>query len=226
MRVAASPLLSLARRDLRLAYRGRGELAMPAMFFILVTCIFPLGLQPQPELLRSIAPGVLWVAALLAGLSGQNSLFRSDYDDGVLEQLVLSPASLELTLLARVLTHWLVTGMPLVILSPLLGLLLNYPVHAMETLMLSLALGTPILSLLGAVAAALTVGLRQSGMLLPILVLPLAVPVLIFGAQAAAQAARGENAAGALYLLAAMLVLGLTLAPFAIAGAVRVSLES
>jgi heme exporter protein B len=176
--------------------------------------------------LRSIAPGVLWVAALLAGLSGQNSLFRGDYDDGVLEQLVLSPASLELSLLARVFTHWLVTGLPLVILSPLLGLLLNYPIHAMDVLILSLMLGTPILSLLGAVAAALTVGLRQSGMLLPVLVLPLAVPVLIFGAQATAQAARGESAAGALYLLAAMLVLGLTLAPFAIAGAVRVSLES
>jgi len=160
-------LSALLVRDLKLAYRRRGEVLTPAMFFILVTILFPLGLSPQPELLRSIAPGVLWTAALLAGLIGQESL-----------------------------------------------------------LVLSLLLGTSILSLLGAVGAALTVGLRQSGMLLPILVLPLAVPVLIFGAQAAAQAAHGEDPAGALYLLAALLALGLTLIPFAIAAAVRVSLES
>ena len=221
-----APLRALLRRDLRLAYRRRGELATPAMFFILVTILFPLGLSAQPELLRTIAPGVVWVAALLAGLIGQDSLFRSDFDDGSLEQLLLSPASFELIALVRVATHWLTTGLPLVLLSPLMGLLMNYPGPAMATLALSLLLGTLILSLLGAVGAALTVGLRQSGMLLPILILPLAVPVLIFGAQAAAQAARGEDPAGALYLLAALLVLGITLAPFAIAAAIRISLES
>jgi heme exporter protein B len=219
-------MLALAGRDLRIAYRKQGEVLMPAMFFVLVTTLFPLGLSPQPELLRTIAPGVVWVAALLAGLIGQESLFKSDYDDGSLEQLVLSPVPLPLIAITRVTSHWIVTGLPVVILAPLMGLLMAYPTQAMGSLVLSLALGTFTLSLLGAVGAALTVGLRQGGMLMPILVLPLAVPVLIFGAQAAAQAARGEDPAGALYLLAAMLVLGITLAPFAIAAAVRVSLES
>ncbi len=220
------PLAALLLRDLRLSYRRRGEIATPAMFFILVTVLFPLGLTPRPELLQSIAPGVLWVAALLAALLGQDSLFKSDYEDGSLEQLVLSSLSLELVALVRVLSHWLVSGLPLLILTPLLALMLDYPMPALGTLLLSLALGTLILSLLGAVGAALTVGLRQSGMLLPVLIMPLAVPVLIFGAQAAAQAAQGEDPAAALYFLAAMLVLGLTLAPFAIAAAIRVSLES
>lgn len=219
-------MLALTGRDLRLAYRRPGEVLTPAMCFVLVTMLFPLGLSPQPELLRTIAPGVVWVAALLAGLIGQESLFKSDYDDGSLEQLVLSPVPLPLIAFTRITSHWLVTGLPVVILAPLMGLLMDYPTQAMGSLVLSLALGTFTLSLLGAVGAALTVGLRQGGMLMPILVLPLAVPVLIFGAQAAAQAARGEDPVGALYLLAAMLVLGITLAPFAIAAAVRVSLES
>lgn len=222
----SSPVLSLVSQDLRLAYRRRSEVATPLMFFILVTMLFPLGLSPQPELLRAIAPGVVWVAALLAALIGQQSLFKSDFDDGSLEQWLLTPAPLELLALGRVASHWLVNGLPLVVLSPLMGLLMNYPGTAMLELALSLLFGTAILSLLGAVGAALTVGLRQSGMLLPILVLPLAIPVLIFGAQAAAQAARGEDPSGALYLLAALLVLGITLVPFAIAAAIRVSLES
>ena len=217
---------ALMRRDLKLAFRRRGELMTPAVFFILVTALFPLGLSPQPQLLQSIAPGVVWVAALLAGLLGQESLFKSDYEDGALEQLALSPVSLEVQALARIFTHWLATGLPLVILSPLMGLLLAYPPEAMGVFTFSLFLGTLTLSLLGAIGAALTVSLKQSGMLLPILVLPLAVPVLIFGAQAAAQAARGEDPAGALYLLGALLALGVTLAPFAVAGALRVSLES
>jgi len=219
-------LKAVLARDLKLAYRRRGEMATPLMFFVLVTALFPLGLSPQPALLRTIGPGVVWVAALLAGLIGQESLFKGDHEDGSLEQLVLAPIPLELAALARVATHWLTTGLPIVLLSPLMGLFMGYPVQAMGTLVLSLLLGTIILSLLGAVGAALTVGLRQSGMLLPILVLPLAVPVLIFGTQAASQGVRGEDPAGALYLLAALLVLGLTLIPFAIAAAVRVSLES
>jgi len=222
----SSPMLALAGRDLRIAFRRPGEVMMPAMFFVLVTTLFPLGLSPQPELLRTIAPGVVWVAALLAGLIGQESLFKSDYEDGCLEQLVLSAMPLPLIAATRVASHWIVTGLPVMILAPLMGLLMDYPTQAMGSLVLSVALGTLTLSLLGAVAAALTVGLRQGSMLMPILVLPLAVPVLIFGAEAAARAARGEDAAGALYLLAAMLVLGITLAPFAIAAAVRVSLES
>ncbi|HSN16598.1 MAG TPA: heme exporter protein CcmB [Gammaproteobacteria bacterium] len=221
-----SPLLAVLSQDLRLAYRRRGEMTTPLMFFILVTMLFPLGLSPQPELLRTIAPGVLWVAALLAALISQQSLFKSDFDDGTLEQWLLIPAPLELLALARVASHWFVSGLPLVVLSPLMGILMNYPEAAMAEMALSLLFGTAILSLLGAVGAALTVGLRQSGVLLPILVLPLAIPVLIFGAQAAAQAARGEDPSGALYLLAALLVLGITLVPFAIAAAIRVSMES
>lgn len=219
-------VLALVRRDIQLAYRRRGELLTPAVFFILVTTLFPLGLSPRPELLQSIAPGVVWVAALLAGLLGQESLFKGDYEDGTLEQLALAPVSMEMQALTRVFTHWLATGLPLVLLSPLMALLLAYPAVAMGELAFSLLLGTLTLSLLGAIGAALTVSLKQSGMLLPILVLPLAVPVLIFGAQASTQAARGDDPAGALYLLGAMLVLGIVLVPFAIAGALRVSLES
>lgn len=219
-------LMALIRRDLRLAYRRRGEILTPLMFFVMVTALFPLGLNPQPELLRTLAPGIIWVAALLAGLVGLESLFKSDYEDGSLELMALSPVSLELVALLRVLTHWLVTGLPLVILAPLMGMLLAFPAHAMGTLLAGLLLGTPVLSLLGAVGAALTVGLRRSGMLLPLLILPLAVPVLIFGARSAAMAVAGDDVSGPLYLLGAMLVLGVTLAPFAIAGGLRVSLEN
>lgn len=217
---------ALIRRDFRLAYRRRGEVATPVIFFVIVTALFPLALNPEPALLKTIAPGVIWVAALLAGLLGQDSLFKNDYEDGSLEQTLLSPAPLEWMVLLRVFTHWLVTGLPLVILSPLMGMLLNFPADSMGVLMLSLLLGTPILSFLGAVGAALTVGLRRSGMLLPILVLPLAVPVLVFGAAAAGRAVAGEPSAAPLYFLGAILVLALTLAPFAIAGGLRVSLES
>lgn len=217
---------ALLRSDLSLIYRRRGEVATPLLFFVIVTALFPLGLTPRPELLRSIAPGVVWVAALLASLIGQESLFKRDYEDGSLEQLALSPVPLETLALIRVFTHWLATGLPLVILSPLMGMLLDYPAGVMGVLALGLLLGTLVLSLLGAVGAALTVSLRQGSMLLPVLVLPLAVPVLIFGAQAAAQAANGDDPAGVLYLLAAMLALALSLAPFAIAAALRISLES
>ena len=221
MRVTA-----LIERDLRLAYRRRGELVTPVIFFVIVTTLFPLALSPEPALLRSLAPGVIWVAALLAGLIGQDSLFKSDYEDGSLELMLLSPIPLEWMVLLRVFTHWLVTGLPLVILSSLMALLLNYPTNAMGVLVMSLLLGTPVLSFLGAVGAGLTVGLRRGGMLLPILVLPLSVPVLIFGAAAAGRAALGDPAAAPLYFLGAMLMLALTLAPFAIAGGLRVSFES
>lgn len=217
---------ALVRRDLQLAYRRRGEMVTPLMFFIMVTALFPLGLNPDPALLRTLAPGVIWVAALLAGVVGLESLFKSDYEDGSLELMVLSPVPLELIALIRVLTHWLITGLPLVILAPLMGMLLAFPASAMGTLLIGLLLGTPVLSLLGAVGAALTVGLRRSGMLLPLLILPLAVPVLIFGARSAAMALAGDDVSGPLYLLGAILALTLTLAPFAIAGGLRVSLEN
>ena len=219
-------LTALIERDLRLAYRRRGELATPVIFFVIVTALFPLALNPEPTLLRSLAPGVIWVAALLAVLIGQDSLFKTDYEDGSLELMLLSPLSLEWIVLLRVFTHWLATGLPLVMLSSLMALLLDYPMHAVGVLVMSLLLGTPVLSFLGAVGAALTVGLRRGGMLLPILVLPLTVPVLIFGAAAAGRAAVGEPAAAPLYFLGAMLVLALTLAPFAITAGLRISLES
>lgn len=221
-----SALTALVRRDLQLAYRRRGEMVTPLMFFIMVTALFPLGLNPDPALLRTLAPGVIWVAALLAGVVGLESLFKSDYEDGTLELMVLSPVPLELVALMRVLTHWLITGLPLVILAPLMGTLLAFPPSAMGTLLAGLLLGTPVLSLLGAVGAALTVGLRRSGMLLPLLILPLAVPILIFGARSAAMALTGDDVSGPLYLLGAILALTVTLAPFAIAGGLRVSLEN
>lgn len=217
---------ALLQRDLHLAYRRRGELATPVIFFIIVTALFPLALGSEPALLRQLAPGVIWVAALLASLIGQDSLFKNDYEDGSLEQMLLSPAPLEWLVLLRVFAHWLVTGLPLVILSLLMGLLLNYPVTSLGVLAASLLLGTPVLSFLGGIGAALTVGLRRSAMLLPVLVLPLAVPVLIFGAAAAQRAMLHEPVAAPLYFLGAMLVLVMTLAPLAIAGGLRVSLES
>ncbi|MDE2235405.1 MAG: heme exporter protein CcmB [Gammaproteobacteria bacterium] len=213
-------------RDLRLAYRRRGELATPVIFFVIVTALFPLALNPDPALLRTLAPGVIWVAALLAVLIGQDRLFKTDYEDGSLELMLLSPISLEWIVLLRVFTHWLVTGLPLVILSLLLAMMLDYPMHAIGILVMSLLLGTPILSFLGAIGASLTVGLRRGFMLLPILVLPLTIPVLIFGAAAAGRAALGDHSAAPLYFLGAMLMLTVTLSPFAIAGGLRVSLES
>lgn len=219
-------LSAIMHRDVQLAYRRRGEMVTPLMFFIMVTALFPLGLNPEPALLRTLAPGVIWVAALLAGLVGLESLFKSDYEDGSLELMALSPVPLELVALVRVLTHWLITGLPLVILAPVMGMLLSFPASAMGSLLIGLLLGTPVLSLLGAVGAALTVGLRRSGMLLPLLILPLAVPVLIFGARSAAMAVAGDDVSGPLYLLGAILTLTFTLAPFAIAGGLRVSLEN
>lgn len=222
----AAACRELLRRDLTLAYRRRAEIATPLIFFVMVTALFPLALDPAPRLLETLAPGVVWVSALLAGLLSQSALFAHDYDDGSLEQLVLSPQPLELLVLVRVFGYWLVTGLPLVILAPLMATMLAFPAGAMGTLVGGLLLGTPILSLLGAIGAALTVGLRRSGMLLPILVLPLAVPVLIFGARGAALAAEGAPVGGPLYLLATLLVLGITFGPFAVAAGLRVSLET
>lgn len=216
---------SLLRRDLMLAFRRAGEIATPLMFFVLVAALFPLGLNPDRVLLAEIAPGVIWTAALLSSLLGLDGLFRTDYDDGTLEQLVLSPQPLSLLVLAKVAAHWLVTGLPLVVLAPFLAEVLAYPQAAWPVLLTGLLLGTPLLSLLGGIGAALTVGLRSSGMLLPVLILPLAVPVLIFGAHAGAIAAVGSDATGPLYLLGALLALAVSLAPLAIAHAVRVSLE-
>ncbi len=221
-----SPLtafLGVLRRDLKLGIRKRSELLNPLFFFILVASLFPLGVGPGPKILGEIAPGVIWVAALLATLLSMERLFRSDFEDGALEHLLLSPHSLPLLVFAKVVAHWLVTGLPLMLISPLLGVLLHMPVEAITVLPLTLLLGTPVLSLLGAIGVALTVGLRRGGVLLTLLVLPLYVPVLIFGTAAVAAAASGLPVSGQLALIGAMLALALTLAPFATAAALRIS---
>ena len=215
----------LLKRDLTLAYRHRAELANPLLFFIIVISLFPLGISPESTALQGIAPGVIWVAALLAAMLSLDSLFRSDFEDGTLEQMALSAHSLPILVLAKVLAHWLVTGLPLILLAPFLGILLFLPDTAMLTLIATLALGTPVLSLVGAIGVALTVGLRRGGVLLSLLVLPLYIPVLIFAAGAVNNAAMGFPVAGQLYFLGALLSLSLTLAPLAAASALRISLS-
>jgi heme exporter protein B len=218
-------LLALFRRDLTLAFRHRAEMANPLLFFVIVVTLFPMGITPEAKILETIAPGVIWVAALLAAMLSLDTLFRSDFEDGALEQILLSPHPAAVLVLAKVLAHWLVTGLPLILVAPLLGVLLALPGEAMWVLVATLALGTPVLSLVGAIGTALTVGLRRGGVLLSLLVLPLYIPVLIFGANAVGTAADGLPVIGQLYFLGALLVLALTLAPLAIGAALRISLS-
>lgn len=213
------------RRDLTLAVRRPNQWAQPLAFFAVVTLLFPLGYTPELAKLRGIAPGVLWVSALLAAMLALESLFRDDAEDGTLEQLVLSGQPLAWLVLAKTLAHWLLTGLPLTLMAPWLGVALGVPLAAMPGILSSLALGTACLSLLGAMGAGLTLGLRRGGVLLSLLVLPLAVPVLVFGARATELAIRGESLTGALSLLGALAVLGVTLAPLAAAAAVRIGVE-
>ena len=216
---------ALLQRDLLLAFRHRGELVNPLLFFMIVVTLFPLGVSPEEALLRKIAPGVIWIAALLAALFSLESMFRSDFDDGALEQIALSPHPLSVLVLAKVLAHWLVSGLPMLFMAPLLALFLSMPATAVWTLELTLLVGTPLLSLIGAIGVALTVGLRRGGVLLTLLVLPLYVPVLIFATNAVTAAGAGMPVAGQIYFLAALLALGLTLAPLAAAAALRISLS-
>lgn len=218
-------VLALLRRDLRAALRRWGELALPLTFFVIVITLFPLGLAPERDLLAAIGPGVLWVAALLASLLSLESLFRTDLEDGSMEQLVLSPQPLAMLALAKALGHWLLSGLPLVLLTPLVAQAFYLPANAVWVLLAALLLATPTLSLIGAVAAALTASLRRGAGILGILVLPLALPLLIFGARATDLAVQGHSAAGPLYLLAALLALAVTLAPLAIAAALRISVD-
>lgn len=220
-----SVLAAVVRRDVRLAWRRWPEFALPPLFVVLVASLFPLGISPSQPVLELIAPGVVWVAALLAALLGLELLFRPDYDDGALELLALSPHPLAAVAAARIAVHWLVTGVPILAVAPLVALMYSVPPTVLGVLMLGLLIGTPLLSLIGGIAAALTVSLKRSAPLLALLVLPLCVPVLIFGTRATALAGAGLPAAGALYLLGAMLVLGVTLAPLAAGAALRISLE-
>jgi len=213
------------RGDLVLAFRRWEQIAQPVVFFAMVTTLVPLALSPQLEELREIAGGVLWIAALLAALLGLEFLYRADHADGTLEQMLLSGQPLALLALAKTAAHWTASGLPLVLVSPLLATSLGVPTDALSTLMISIALGTGILSALGAVGAALTLGLRRGSVLLSLLVLPLTMPALIFGARAVDMSIHGEVARGPLLLLGAMLVLSLTLSPIAVAAALRISQE-
>ncbi|MGA2777059.1 MAG: heme exporter protein CcmB [Steroidobacteraceae bacterium] len=222
---AVSVLRLVLRRELTLSFRRPGQLLQPLVFFLIVTTLFPLGLSPQLSLLRDMAPGVLWAAALLASLLSMDGLFKGDSEDGTLEQLVLSGQSLTLIVIAKTLAHWLVSGAALVVVSPIVATTLAVPVEAFPIMMLSLGLGTLTLSWLGAIGAGLTVGLRRGSVLLSLIVLPLAMPLLIFGANATDRAIGGESAAGALYFLAALCVFTTTLAPIAASVALRITLE-
>jgi len=212
-------------RDLRVAFRRWSELAHPLVFFIIVVTLFPLALSPTSAQLRELGSGVLWVAMLLSSLLALDGLFRSDADDGTLEQLLLSPAAITVTVLAKVAAHAVVTLVPLVCLVPLAALSFNIPLVALPTLVLALVLATPTLSVLIALGAALTVSLRRGGSIVGLLVLPLTSPLLIFGARATDLGINGEPTAAPLFLLAALAALALALGPIAIAAAVRVGLE-
>ena len=216
---------SVFRRDLTLAARKPADMLTPLVFFSIVISLFPLGVGPEPALLRTLAPGVLWVAALLATMLSLGRLFASDYDDGTLEQMLLSPQPLTAVVVPKILAHWTTTGLPLVLLSPVLAIQLQLPTAAMPTLIYALLLGTPVLSLLGSVGAALTLGLRGGGVLVSLLVLPLYTPILIFGAGAVAASAAGQNPEAYLSLLGAFLIMALGFVPFATAAALRISLD-
>jgi len=215
----------LLHRDLTVALRRSTDILTPLIFFVIVVSLFPLGLGPEPSVLKTIAPGVIWVAALLATMLSLNRLFANDHADGTLEQMALSPHPLTVLVLTKVTAHWMLTGLPLVLISPLLAIQMFLPESAIGTLTLSLLLGTPVLSLLGAVGAALTLGLRGSGVLLSLLVLPLYTPVLIFGAGAVAGVIADIDVEAHFSLLGAFLALALAFAPWAAAAALRVSLD-
>lgn len=216
---------AIIRRDLLLAFRRRAEAANPLFFFVLVVTLFPLAVGAQPNLLQAMAPGVIWVSALLAALLSLDGLFRSDFDDGSLEQLLLSPHPLSVLVLGKIASHWLVTGLPLLLVAPLLALFLGLPEKAMPTLWLTLILATPMLSLIGAIGVALTVGLRRGGMLLSLLVLPLYIPVLIFASSAVDRAASGLPVTAQINILLAMLLMALVLTPLPTAAALKMSVN-
>lgn len=217
---------TVLKRDLTLAYRRRQDLVNPMIFFVIVVSLFPLGVSPEKTFLQASGAGVVWVAALLATLLSLDSLFRSDYEDGSLEQLILTPQPLFLIVLAKILSHWLVTGVPLLILSPMLGVMMHLEFETIKVLMLTLLLGTPVLSLIGAIGAALTVGLKSGGVLISLLILPLYIPILIFGTGTVQAASNMLPIDGYIALMGAILALSLTLSPIAAAAALKISLSN
>jgi heme exporter protein B len=216
---------AVIRRDVLLAWKRPGDVLNPLFFFAMVSTLFPLAIGPSPEQLQFSGPGVVWVAALLATLLSLNSLFLSDHEDGSLDQLILSPQPLPLLALAKAIAHWLTTGLPLVLVSPLMAITFQMPAGTISVMMLTLAFGTVSLSLLGSIGAALTVGLHRGTALLSLVILPLAMPILIFGARTVSLAAADDAVAAGIYFLAAYCMLALTLAPFATAAALRISNE-
>ena len=221
----ASVMLAMLRREIALAMRQKGEVLTPLVFFVVIASLFPLGIGPESALLLRMAPGVLWVSALLAAMLSLQRLFAIDYADGSLEQMVLSPTPLGLLVVAKAISHFLLSGLPLVLMAPVLGLQFGLDGRALGILMLSLLLGTPTLSLIGSIGAALTLGVRGAGVLLSLLILPLYIPVLIFGAGAVEADAAGLGFGGHLSLLAALLALSAFFAPLATTAALRISLE-
>jgi heme exporter protein B len=217
--------LCLVRRDLLLAWRRKSDVATALLFFVIVASLFPLGVGAEPNLLRAIAPGVIWVAALLSSMLSLARLFAADHADGTLEQMLLGASPLGVIVAAKTAAHWIVSGLPLVLIAPLIAVQYDIPGQLTPVLALSLLLGTPVLSLIGAIGAALTLGLRGGGILLSLLVLPLYVPVLILGAGSVEMASAGMGGEGQLLLLAALLVAACAFAPWAIAAALRISME-
>jgi heme exporter protein B len=218
-------LRAVFARDMVIAFRQRSDMLNPIVFFLMVVTMMPLGISPQAATLAGLAPGLLWVIALLACLLSLDGLFRSDYEDGSLEQLLLSPQPLYLMIITKVIVHWLTTGLPLTLVAPLLGVLLSLPTDGYVPLWLSLLLGTMTLSLVGGIGAALTVSLRKGGLLLSLIIMPLYVPVLIFGASAVRSAVEGLPYLGSLAVLGMFCAVALVLAPLAIAGALKMSVE-
>ncbi|MEW7980875.1 MAG: heme exporter protein CcmB [gamma proteobacterium symbiont of Phacoides pectinatus] len=216
---------AILMRDLTLALRRRSDIFTTLFFFVIVVSLFPLGIGPELETLRMIAPGVFWVAALLASMLALERLFSIDFDDGALEQMLLAPQPMFILVLGKVLAHWLITGLPLVVMAPLLGVQYDLSTTALSVLLITLLMGTPALSLIGAIGAALTLGLRGGGIMVSLLVLPLCIPVLIFGAGAVEASVSGLGEAGHLYMLAAILVLSVLFAPLATSAALRISAE-
>jgi heme exporter protein B len=225
-RLSLFGLLGLVvRRDLLLAMRRRADVLTTLIFFVMVVSLFPLGVGPEPELLRKMASGVVWVAALLASMLSLPRMFSADHADGTLEQMMLAPQSLSVLVLGKIVAHWMLSGLPLALIAPVLGLQFDMPAQALWILVLALLLGTPVLSMIGAVGAALTLGLRGGGVLVSLLVLPLCIPVLIFGAGAVEAVSSGMSAVSNLSLLGAFMLFALVFTPFVAAQALRISME-
>lgn len=220
-----SAFFAVIRRDLILAFRRRAEIANPIFFFILVVTLFPLGVGANPKLLQAMAPGIIWVSALLAVMLSLDSLFRSDFDDGSLEQMLLSSHPLTVLVFAKIIAHWIVTGLPLLVVAPLLAVFLGLPEQALGTLLLTLVLATPVLSLIGSIGVSLTVGLRRGGMIISLLVLPLYIPVLIFASNAVEMAGNGLAVDAQINILVAIFFMSVVLAPLPAAAALKMSVN-